>query len=281
MTYTYVIGKNPTAEDFKALCKRIGELYPEYEKRGGKKYADGAENARWEKVGFAITAELTAAPAVLTVTSDEELSELESEYRLKDRRVYERREQQFFYDTFLSSGARVKFLLIPGIFYVGWAAYALITCIADGFSIGDTMFFSFLLPVLGMGFLGMLFGWLLLIPAGFAVNRAARLKNPVIVKLLTAVLPVLSTVHACIFFDLGDYAIYIFGALLILPFSLPVLYMAALPYLAIDEIACRSLLKLTGKRPSKAVSVICWVLSFGASAAVLASFYIAERRFHW
>lgn len=271
MTYTYFISKNPTREDFKALCKRIDELYPEYEQRDGKKYADGAENARWEKGELAITAELEAAPAVLTVTSDEALPELEREYRLKDkeRRMHGRREQQFFYDLFFSSGARVKFLLIPGIIY---AVYAFLGITMSGhISVGEAILGLVLAIPRTLFDLGMIFGWLLLIPAGAAVIWAARFKNPVIIKLLMAVLPVLSTVYACIFEHLGYYADFILWSLVIFPFiSLPVLYIAALPYLAIDEIACRRLLKLTGERPSAKMSVICWALSFGVSAAVLA-----------
>ncbi len=270
MTYTYIISKNPTQEDFKALCKRIGELYPEYEKRDGKKYADGAENVRWEKGELAITAELEASPSVLTVISDSVLPVLEKECRLKDRR-----ERGFFYNAFLRSGARVKFLLIPAIIYTGWVLFLSLLCFTDlsYFSIGERVM-AIVLPVPAMLYLGRIFGWIWLIPAGAAVIWAARFKNPVIIKLVTAVLPVVSTVHACIFFDLGDYADSIFWTLFILPVSLPVLYMAALPYLAVDEIACRRLLQLTDERPSKTMSVICWVLSFAASAAVLWGFSV-------
>ncbi|MDE7295373.1 MAG: hypothetical protein K2N72_13195 [Oscillospiraceae bacterium] len=282
MTYTYVIVKDPTNEDFKALCKRIGELYPGYEQKGGKKYADGAENARWEKGEFAITAELEATPAVLTVTSDEELPELEREYRLKEkeRRKHERRERRLFYNTFMGSSARVKFLLIPGIIFV-WFAVNLITVFGDWYSDPTDFVIDYFFTVVGIvsNFWTFL-GWLWLLPAGAAVIWAARFKNPVIIKLLTAALPVLSVVYGCMRFGMRVAEIF-FGSLFIGYASLPVMYMAVLPYLVIDEIACRRLLKLTGERPSKTMSVICWVLSFAASAAVLASFSIVENRLYY
>ena len=35
MSYTYVIIKNPTGEDFKNLCSRIDKLCPDCERQGG------------------------------------------------------------------------------------------------------------------------------------------------------------------------------------------------------------------------------------------------------
>ncbi len=277
MTYTYVIGKDPTNEDFKALCKRIGELYPGYEKKDGKKYADGAENARWEKGELVITAELEASPAVLTVTSDEELPELEREYRLKEkeRRKHERRERRLFYSTFMGSSARVKFLFIPVIILIWFAVY-LITVFGDWYSDPTAFLIDYFFTVVEIesNFWTFL-GWVWLIPAGAAVIWAASFKNPVVTKLLTAALPVLGVIYGCIRFGLRVAEIF-FGALYIGYLSLPVLYMAALPYLVIDEIACRRLLKLTGNRPSKKVSIICWVLSYAVSSAVPTVFMLVE-----
>lgn len=280
MGYTYIINKNPTGSDFRELCKRIPELYPDYERTGGKKYADGAENVRWKKGGLQITVELEADPAVLTVNSDAALPELEREYRINDkkRKVHSQREQFYsFFHKLTENSVRVKFLGIPLTIFVVYSLLMLAACaLWEDFS---AIFAIPLVPLALLGVLYVILGWVWLIPAGIAIHSAARLKSPLIVKLFISLLPALSVAYSCKYFDLTYYSDEIFGLLPILPLSLPLLYIAALPYLAVDEIACRRLEKITGKRPKAKTSVICWILSFIAAAGVLAGTAEFERNF--
>lgn len=280
MSYTYVINKNPTGEDLKTLCKRIDELCPGYERAGGRKYADGAENVRWEKGQLAITAELEAAPAVLTVCSDEALPALEREYRLLGREQKKRNVKDTLRyggwglrDLFFGTFARVKFIFLPCLF---GGIVLVLFLLSGGF---PEILYTAVWVVMGAltllaGFAVML-GWVWLIPAGAAAVLVAEKKSSVGVKLIVTALPVISIAYGCRWYGVHEYLDYIYtdplSLLMILVTGSPVIYLAALPYMIIDEVACRRLMTVTGARPRARVGVLCWAVSFLLSLALMAA----------
>lgn len=261
MSYTYVINNDPTGEDLKTLCKRIDELCPGYERAGGRKYADGGENVRWEKGELVITAEWVPS-GVMTVRTDEALPALEREYSPKKiaQKDHDIRDA-FSYigrvtgDLLSGTPARVKFIFLPCLVILLLLVPAVLE--SDPGAVPAAVYL--------LGELGSMLGLVWLIPAGAAAVFMAEQKSSFGVKAVTAAMPVICTAYGCRWYELHDHIDDLRFYLLLAAAILPV----ALPFLMIDEIACIRLKRVTGSRPGARTGAVCWIISIVLSAGVM------------
>lgn len=264
MSYTYSIGENTTAEDFKELCRRIDELCPGYERADGEGNGDGAEKVRWEKGRFVITAEWETSSGAVTVCSGERLPAFEKE------RFWEKFDLE---NVFSQASGRVKFGFLLLFFIIYTAVLAVL------FWGNEYVIWTLPAIVMVMAYCAVTFGWAWVIPGGLAAAFMADRKSSFGVRFIMVFLPVMGVAYGCRWFGFNSVvtdAVEMSGSLEIL-FLPPLVYFASLPYLITDEAACRRLARSSGRRPRGRQGVCCIAVSLLLSAGVMGLAHMTDR----
>ncbi|MCM1523178.1 MAG: hypothetical protein NC120_01860 [Ruminococcus sp.] len=286
MSIIYKLDLQPTEDAFKELVKKIAELYPEYAEGEKKTYADGSGYAKFQKGEYVITAERDLENKILSVTCDEELTELAELYRLKKKDIAHQDAQAFFkslsmgaWHFFFGTSRRIKFIFVPAVILLPVFVYILTNY--------GGVYLIVLLEMVGGVFLAaaIALGWIWLIPGGIisAGIASVKTKTPFACKAAAMSLPVISAAyfvsHAAEYLpeladDFSEAVFYIPMLLLYDPLYISILlliiYILALPYMIIDEIAGSVHKNNGGGRYKVWQSAIGWVYSAAAAAALTA-----------
>lgn len=271
MNYSYNLQIQPTHEAVKELCGYIAELYPDFSKTESKDFGDNSILTKFSNGKNIIIAETDFKKKSCIISSDIPIDELALLYDQKEKTILspDRADNMNSFLHFLKRPKAVKYLWIPVILVI----LSMIFIEPNILAIGPFAAIAFLA-------LGAALGWIWLLPAIPAALLISHGKSEFASKAFTMSLPLFGAAFLTAFIFIPEgIRVHISDIVMIIGISLVdiseiialivLIYIAALPYMIIDDISASRREKLLGKKSSKLTTFLGWVYAVLGSAAIV------------
>lgn len=277
MKYSLITDTRASSESFSTLKKAITELYPDFSFEKTTRAEGESETAIYARGDERICAEMNYENREVRVSSDIPLPELAEFFKLSQKAAKKEYMRGRVKLLRFQSPRFWKYVIIPAVLLF---ASAIIYIIASFPYYSGALFMPLVMSAVLVRIFAPLLGWIWFIPVLPAAIAAARFKKGKLYKLIVAAMPLLSAIRLCIAYPDICAAIYeripyipevllyaITDFVIVIVFL--AMYVLALPYMIMDDIAGAVCEDSGGKRPRKLFSALCWTVSVIVSIAAV------------
>lgn len=279
MHYSYKLMILPTHEAAKELCGYITKLYPGFSKTESKDYGDNSVLTKFSDGKALIIAETDFKEQTCIISSDIPLDELADLYTQQEKAVRsadrtERMNKKHFFPVLelLKSLKGVKYVWVP-------AGIVIIYIIAN-IIISGSFYIDIGIYPAGALLIGFLLGWIWLLPAIPVTMLTSYSKSGFVSKAVTMSLPLMSAAYLTAFFLIPEltkaslahiyvFMLYAFYEPIYIIGSSPLIYLAVLPYMIIDDLCTFLRKELHGKKPSGLHTFFGWMYAVLGSIGIV------------
>lgn len=268
MNYTYDVNIIPDKKGLDEFCNEFMEIYPEYEITEKKEYSGSSYIVHFSDGENTVTAELDIEEYSCTLTAPVRLTRIHGLIRQKKKAAAGNRLKAFLYsvsDRNSRGGFHLKYIYIPLVMLVVYFIFF-------GLSFDYILLWVLLVPQCIISFIEESWGWVWLVPIIPAAILAPHSKSTFAAKAITMSVPVLGAALfcACAFkqgvgvlkYTIRSYIDFIF-------YTLPLFYIALIPYMAVDDLCEYRLEKITGLRYTVKENLLGSVYAVLGSVALL------------
>lgn len=279
MKYSLIIDTHASSESFNTLKKAITELYPDFSFEKTIRTDGESETAIYAGGDKRICAEINYENREVRVSSDIPIPELAEFFKLSKKAAAKEYTRDRVKLHPFQNPRFWKYVIIPAVLLLA----STIICIIASFPYFgfDMLVLPILLSAVSMGISAPVLGWIWFIPVLPAAIAAACFKKGKLYKFIAAAMPLLGAIRLCIAYpdicaEVYESIPYIPEALLYSVLSdfeivivFLIMYVLALPYMIIDDIAGAVCEYSGGNRPRKLFSAMCWTVSVIVSTAAV------------
>ncbi|MGN0695466.1 MAG: hypothetical protein ACI4J5_01730 [Oscillospiraceae bacterium] len=279
MQYSYKLTIPPAHEAVRELTENITTLYPGFSKTESKDYGDNAVLTKFSDGKAMIVAETDFKEQTCIISSDIPLKELIKLYVQEEKAVRsvdraDRMNKKWFFSVLdlLKSLKAVKYIWVPAGIVIIYITANIITSGSFYIDIG--------IYLAGALLIAFLLGWIWLLPAIPVTMLTSYSKSGFVSKAVTMSLPLMSAAYLTANFlipeltkvslsDIYGLMMYGFYFPVFIIGSAPLIYLAALPYMIIDDLCISFRKELHGKKPSGLHTFYGWLYAVLGSIAVV------------